>query len=106
MTDKLPSMAGKIAEQYPEVWRSAQGLGKACAEAGPVDGKTLRLVKLAFAIGALSEGAVHSHVRRGLQEGINADELRHIALLAMPTLGFPQGVRALSWVEDVVKTSR
>jgi alkylhydroperoxidase/carboxymuconolactone decarboxylase family protein YurZ len=106
MTDKLPSKAGEIAEQYPEVWRSVQGLGKACAEAGPIDGKTLRLVKLAFAIGALSEGAVHSHARRGLQEGIGADELRHIALLAMPTLGFPQGVRALSWIEDVVETTR
>lgn len=105
MTDKLPSMAGKIAEQYPDVWRSVQGLGEACADAGPVDGKALRLIKLAFAIGALSEGAVHSHVRRGLQEGISADELRHVALLAMPTLGFPQGVRALSWVEDVVGPS-
>jgi alkylhydroperoxidase/carboxymuconolactone decarboxylase family protein YurZ len=105
MTDKLPSMAGKIAEQYPEVWLSAQGLGKACSEVGPIDGKTLRLVKLAFAIGALSEGAVHSHVRRELQEGISAEELRHVALLAMPTLGFPQGVRALSWIEDVAETT-
>lgn len=105
MTDKLPSMAGKIAEHYPEIWRSVQDLGKACADAGPIDGKTLRLIKLAFAMGALSEGAVHSHVRRGLQEGISADELRHVALLAMPTLGFPQGVRALSWVEDVVGPS-
>lgn len=106
MTDNLPSMAGRIAKAYPDVWRACQDLGAACGKAGPVEGKALRLVKLAFAIGALSEGAVHSHARRGLEEGLTAGELRHVALLAMPTLGFPQGVRALSWIEDVVGEAR
>ena len=37
---------------------------KRVVPAGPLDQKTVRLVKLALAIGAKSEGAVHSHVRR------------------------------------------
>ena len=71
------------------------------ADAGPIDSKARRLVKLALAIGVLSEGAVHSHVRRALNEGISKEEIKQVALLAIPTLGFPQGVRVLTWIEDI-----
>lgn len=99
---KLPATAGHIAETQPEIWKAYTALGKACAEAGPLDGETVRLVKLALAIGAASEGAVHSHARQALAEGISPDALRHAALLAIPTLGFPQAMRAVTWLEDVL----
>ncbi|WP_210530400.1 carboxymuconolactone decarboxylase family protein [Rubellimicrobium arenae] len=99
--DQLPSGAGEIARTYPDVWAAYAALGKACSEAGPLDRRTARLVKLALAIGALSEGAVHSHTRRGLADGLSAAELRHVALLAIPTLGLPQAVKGLTWIEDI-----
>ena len=92
-----------MAKAYPEVWNAYASLGKACSEAGPLDGRSARLVKLALAIGALSEGAVHSHTRRAIAEGLSKDELKHVALLAIPTLGFPQGVKVLTWIEDVTE---
>ncbi|MCG6656884.1 carboxymuconolactone decarboxylase family protein [Halomonas campisalis] len=97
----LPAGAGKVADQYPEVWRAFQSLGEACAEAGPLDARTRRLVKLALAVGAGSEGAVHSHIRRGLAEGIEPEALKQVAMLAVPTLGLPSGVAALTWIEDL-----
>ena len=36
-------------------------------------------------------------------EGLSKDELKHVALLAIPTLGFPQGVKVLTWIEDVTE---
>jgi alkylhydroperoxidase/carboxymuconolactone decarboxylase family protein YurZ len=99
--EDLPAGANMIANRYPDVWDALSGLGKACSEAGPLDGRTARLVKLALAIGAVSEGAVHSHTRRALADGIGVDELRHVALLAITTLGFPQGVKALTWIDDI-----
>ena len=60
-------------------------------------------MKLALAIGAGSEGAVHSHVRRALAEDASIDELEHVALLAIPTLGFPRAVAVLTWIEDITK---
>lgn len=103
MNDTLPSHAQKIADHHPNLWKAYQELGAACAEAGPLDQRTQRLVKLALAIGRGSEGAVHSHVRRGLDQGLSADELRHVALLATPTLGFPAAVAALTWIRDLVE---
>jgi alkylhydroperoxidase/carboxymuconolactone decarboxylase family protein YurZ len=98
---ELPAAAGQVAKAYPEVWRAFASLGAACAASGPVDGQAVRLVKLALAMGAGSEGGVHSHCRRALEEGIAPEALKQVALLAIPTLGFPRAVAALTWVEDV-----
>ena len=104
MNETLPARAGKLATGQPALWKAYQAFGAACAEAGPLDARTRRLVKLALAVGGGKEGAVHSHVRRGLGEGLTADELRHVALLAAPTLGFPAAVAALTWIEDLAGT--
>ncbi len=99
--EELPAAAGQVAQAYPEVWRAFAALGAACAKAGPIEGEALRLVKLALAMGAGSEGGVHSHCRRALEEGVAPEALKQVALLAIPTLGFPRAVAALTWVEDV-----
>ena len=70
MKDKLPDFLQNVIEEYPEVWKAYQALGEACGTAGPLEPKTVRLIKLALAIGAKSEGAVHSHTRRALREGV------------------------------------
>lgn len=99
--EKLPAAAGHVADKYPEIWKTYLALGKSASDAGPLDARVRRLVKLALAIGAGSEGAVHSHARRALAEGLTRDEIKHTALLAITTLGFPQAVAALSWIEDI-----
>ena len=106
MTQKLPSGAAELATQFPRVWNAYQDLGEACAEAGPFDAKTRRLIKLALAIGRGSEGAVHSHARRALDEGITQDEILHVVVLAIPTLGFPRSIAALTWVGDILEKAR
>jgi alkylhydroperoxidase/carboxymuconolactone decarboxylase family protein YurZ len=100
-TTELPSGAGEVADEYPELWRAFAALGEACATAGPVAGRELRLVKLALAIGAWSEGATHSHTRRALAEGVEPAALKQVALLSIPTLGLPRAVAALTWIEDI-----
>ena len=106
MQAKLPRQLTKLTENHDDVWQAYQALGEACATTGPLDERTRRLVKLALAIGARSEGAVHSHARRGLEEGLSADELHHVAMLAIPTLGFPASIAAMSWIDDIVEGAR
>ncbi len=101
MTDDcLPTIVEKLSQELPAVWDAYSSLGRTASEAGPLDERTKRLVKLALAAGARLEGAVHSHVRRGLASGLSAEELRHVALLAITTLGWPSAIAALSWIED------
>lgn len=101
--ESLPPIVEALARAYPELWGAYNRLGQAAAAAGPLDARAERLVKLAIAIGAGREGAVHSHVRRGLDAGLTREEIRHVALLAITTVGWPAAVAALSWVEDALQ---
>lgn len=100
MTRFLPGAAGTLASQHPDIWDAYANLGKACAGAGPLTDREKRLVKLALAVGAGSEGAVHSHSRRARTEGIEEAALAQVALLAIGPLGLPRAVAAKTWIED------
>ena len=101
MTKHLPAAAGNLAQEYPAVWEAYAALGRATAEAGPLTERERRLVKLALAIGAGSEGAVHSHTRRARSEGIEDHALRQVALLAIGPLGLPRAMAARTWIDDL-----
>ena len=100
--DDLPPLVKEVAARYAHVWDSFNRLGDSVANAGPLDEKTQRLVKLGIAVGGGLQGAVHSHVRRGLAEGIAPEEMRHVALLAITTMGWPSAMARLSWIEDIL----
>jgi|SRR6185503_20956862 len=99
---KLPGRYLKFQKRHPKVFKAYEALGQATTEAGPLTDKVRALVKLALAIGARLEGAVHSHTRRAIEAGCSSDEIRHVVLLATPTIGFPAMMATLSWVEDVI----
>jgi alkylhydroperoxidase/carboxymuconolactone decarboxylase family protein YurZ len=56
----------------------------------------------AIAIGLVSDGGVRSHVRRGLAEGLTADEVLHAIAIAIPTAGFPATAAAYRWATQVL----
>jgi alkylhydroperoxidase/carboxymuconolactone decarboxylase family protein YurZ len=99
---KLPGRYLKFQKAHPEVFKAYQSLGLATQKAGPLPPRTQALVKLALALGARLEGATHSHTRRAVEAGCSPDEIRHVVLLATPTIGFPAMMAALSWVDDVL----
>lgn len=102
-TSKLPPFLLGVIDDHPEVWEAYQKLGEAVSEAGPLDERDQRLVKLSLAIGAKSEGAVHSHARRALAEGVPVHALYQVALLAITTIGWSSAMASLSWIREVVE---
>ena len=102
---RLPKAYEKFKKAYPKIWRDYDQLGASVHDGGPLDKKNRELLKLAMAIGARLEGAVHSHTRRALEAGATADEIYHVVLLGVTTLGFPHTVAAMTWVEDDLKSS-
>ena len=103
--ESLPPIVEGLTHTHPKLWEAYNRLGQAAAEAGPLDARAERLVKLAIAVGAGREGAVHSHVRRALGFGLSRDEIRHVAFLAITTVGWPAAIAALSWIEDALEES-
>ena len=99
---QLPKRFEKLHEDYPEVASAYELLGKAVHSSGPLDDKTRALIKLAISTGAGLEGAVHSHTRKAIELGIPKEEIRQTVLLALPTIGLPSTMAAMSWVDDLL----
>jgi alkylhydroperoxidase/carboxymuconolactone decarboxylase family protein YurZ len=102
MTDYLPEVYQQFQNRFPTVKEAFDTLGEAEHEAGPLGEKERRLVKLGIAVGAESEGAVRSHVRKLLNVGVPEDEILHTIVLALTTIGFPATNAAISWAEEVL----
>ena len=99
----LPEPYKKFRQQFPAVSKDYDALAASCHQWGPLDEKTRRLIKLGIAVGLNSEGAVRSHARRALEEGISPDELRHAVLMAFTTAGFPTMIAAMKWLDEVIE---
>jgi alkylhydroperoxidase/carboxymuconolactone decarboxylase family protein YurZ len=102
MSQYLPQVYGRFGDAYPEVMGAFDALAQRLNEAGPLSEREYRLVKLGIAIGRGSEGAVRSHARRALDEGIEPEAIRHAAVLAISTAGYPAAMAAYGWINEVL----
>jgi alkylhydroperoxidase/carboxymuconolactone decarboxylase family protein YurZ len=101
-TKEIPEQVADINDRIPEIWEAFTRLGEACHNhGGPLDEKARRLAKLGIAIGSRHEGAVHSAVRQALAAGVTREELLHVAVLAVTTIGWPAARAAMTWIDDV-----
>jgi len=98
----LPTIYTKFSEKYPEIFNLYKDLGVACRNAGPLSEKEQNLVKLGIAIGSSSRGGIMSHTRKALASGSSADEILQAVLLGLTTIGFPQMMAAMKWVDEVL----
>lgn len=97
---KPPSAYSDFVARFPklgEAWDLMAEGGKA----GPLDERTSRLLKLAIAIGAQKEGAIHASVRKALAIGISLEEMEQVVALSASTLGLPTAVAAHTWIKDI-----
>jgi 4-carboxymuconolactone decarboxylase len=94
-----PNTYQAFVQRYPKLGQAWETLAEAGRE-GPLDARTVRLLKLAVTIGALREGAIHANVRKALAMGISVKEIEQVLALAAGTLGLPATVAVFSWMQD------
>ncbi|MBI4455302.1 MAG: carboxymuconolactone decarboxylase family protein [Acidobacteria bacterium] len=103
MKNELPEFLQKVVDRYPQVWEKYEDLSYTISLVDGLDDRSQKLVKLAIAIGAGRQGAVHSHTRKCKKAGFSNAELYHAALLAITTTGWSGAIAALSWIDDELK---
>lgn len=102
MPDYLPEVYEHFRRDFPDVAHAQDALAESIRKTGPLDDRSIRLVTLGIAIGAQAQGAVRSNARRALDAGVRPEEIRHAALCAITTRGFPATVAALRWIDEVL----
>jgi 4-carboxymuconolactone decarboxylase len=98
---QAPKTHGQFTTRYPALAKAWEATAEADRQ-GPLDEQTQRLVKLAIAIGALREGAVHASVRKARAMGIDTEAIEQVVALSAGTLGMPSTVATYTWVRDVL----
>ena len=101
MKNDPPQIHEEFVARFPDLGAAWKSIRKE-EEAGPLDEKTVRLVKLGLDIGARREGAIHAAVRKALAAGISREEIEQVVSLAAGTIGLPATVAAYTWVHDVL----
>jgi alkylhydroperoxidase/carboxymuconolactone decarboxylase family protein YurZ len=94
-----PQAHKDFISRYPELGQAWE-LIAAAGQQGSLDEKTIRLLKLAAAIGALREGSVHASVRKALALGIPRTDIEQVVAVAASVLGLPAVVATHTWVQD------
>ena len=98
---KPPKQYDAFVGQFPLLGAAWESINKAGSD-GPLDDRTMRLVKLGVAMGAMREGSVHASVRKALAIGITPEEVHQVVALAAGTLGMPSCVAVHSWAQDII----
>lgn len=100
MASKAPKTYHRFVERYPKLGEAWDLLNAGADEAGSLSPRDQRLVKLAIAIGAGRQGAVSAGVRKGLDAGLERQEIEQVIALAASTVGLPAAVAAFSWADE------
>jgi alkylhydroperoxidase/carboxymuconolactone decarboxylase family protein YurZ len=100
-----PATHQQFVRRFPGIGRAWELVNEQ-AGAGPLDARAQRLLKLAIAIGAVREGAVHSAVRKARDAGVPLTEMEQVVALAASTIGFPASVAAWSWIREEARPKR
>jgi len=100
---KPPKKYREFVARYPELGQAWDLMHEAEENAGPLDAKTRRLIKLAASIGAGREGSVHASARKALALGISPEELEQVVAVCASVMGMPGTVAAFTWVRDVLE---
>ncbi len=96
---KPPAAFTAFQQKFPAIAKAWEQLSTA-GQPGPLDEPMQRLVKLAIAIGAFREGAVHSAVRKAVAAGASREAIDQVVALAATTIGLPRTVAVHSWIQD------
>lgn len=97
-----PKFYEEFLAKYPAVGAKYEALGDAIHELGPLNDRERALVKLAISGSHLYQSAYKAHIRKALAAGVTREEIEHVALMMLPTVGFPTMMACMGMVEEQV----
>ncbi|MEP2670218.1 MAG: carboxymuconolactone decarboxylase family protein [Cyclobacteriaceae bacterium] len=97
---KPPKFYEEFVKKYPQVADTYEKLGNAVHDQGPLNERDRALIKLAISGSHLYSSAFKAHIRKAIATGISREEIEHLVLLFLPTIGFPTMMAAMGIVAE------
>ncbi len=100
VSTKPPRFYEEFLKKYPTVGGKYEELGDAIHDLGPLNERERALVKLAISGSNLYQSAFKAHIRKALASGLTREEIEHVALMMLPTVGFPTMMAAMGIIDE------
>jgi len=85
----MPELLNNFREQFPDTWKAYEQLIKVTDQDGPLDGKTVELIKVGISAALEHEGGLIAHISQSKKAGSDSAEIYHAILLAIGLAGIP-----------------
>ena len=97
---KPPKFYTNFIEKYPEVGKAYEAMGDAVHQEGHLTDRERALIKLAISGSNGFYSAFKAHIRKGVDAGLTREEIEQVALLMLPTKGFPAMMAAMGMIDE------
>jgi 4-carboxymuconolactone decarboxylase len=99
----MPETLDHFKGQYPKSWNAYEQLRNACDTEGPLDRKTVELIKIGVSTALEHEGGLVAHISQARKAGATDNEINHAILVAMGLVGFPAVLAASETAREYLK---
>lgn len=97
---KPPKFYEQFVKKYQQVADKYEEMGNAVHGQGPLNDRDRALIKLAISGSHLYSSAFKAHIRKAVASGVSREEIEHLVLLFLPTVGFPSMMAAMGIVDE------
>ena len=92
----MPKTLDDFKTQFPDTWLAYERLRNQTDRKGPLDGKTVELIKIGISTAMEHEGGIVAHASQARKAGASNDEIYQAILTAISLCGFPAVLSAVS----------
>ena len=85
----MPITLENFKAEFPDAWNVYEQLKNVCDRQGPLDPKTVELIKIGISTALEHEGGLVAHISQAHKAGATETEIYHAILLAIGLAGFP-----------------
>jgi AhpD family alkylhydroperoxidase len=92
----MPKKLDDFKTQFPDIWSAYERLRNASDREGPLEDKTVELIKIGISTAMEHEGGVVAHASQARKAGASDEEIYQAILTATSLCGFPAVLGAMS----------
>lgn len=81
-------------KEFPDVWTAYESVRNTCDQQGPLDRKTVELVKVGISAALGRHGGLAAHIAQAQRAGAQEAEIYQAILATMSLAGFPAALGA------------
>jgi AhpD family alkylhydroperoxidase len=86
--------------EFPSVWATYEAMRNVCDQQGPLDRKTVELIKVGVSVALDRHGGLIAHISQAQRAGAQEAEIYHAILTTMSLAGFPATLGAFATARE------